>query len=59
VDAFQKMLSLGLDDNFLVYWSLSQEFKVLGDMDASRRHEVVYLQNLDVALRDALEWNLE
>jgi tetratricopeptide (TPR) repeat protein len=59
VDTFQKMLSRGLDDNFLVYWSLSREYKVLGDLDASRRHEVVYLQNLDVALRDALEWNLE
>jgi hypothetical protein len=53
------MLSLGMDDNFLVYWNLSQEYRLLGDMDASRRHEVVYLQNLDVALRDALEWNLE
>jgi len=59
VDTFQKMLSLGMDDNFLVYWNLSQEYRILGDMDASRRHEVVYIQNLDVALRDALEWNLE
>jgi tetratricopeptide (TPR) repeat protein len=59
VDTFQKMLSLGLDDNFLLFWNLSQEYRFLGDMDASRRHEVVYLQNLDVALRDALEWNLE
>jgi len=59
IDTFQKMLSLGMDDNFLVYWNLSQEYRLLGDMDASRRHEVVYLQNLDVALRDALEWNLE
>jgi tetratricopeptide (TPR) repeat protein len=59
VDTFQKMLSLGMDDGFLVYWNLSQEYRLLGDMDASRRHEVVYLQNLDVALRDALEWNLE
>jgi tetratricopeptide (TPR) repeat protein len=59
VDTFQKMLSLGLDDNFLVYRNLSQEYRLLGDMDASRRYEVVYLQNFDVALRDALEWNLE
>ena len=59
VDTFQKMLSLGLDDNFLLFWNLSQEYRFLGDRDASRRHEVVYLQNLDVALRDALEWNLE
>ena len=59
VDTFQKMLSLGMDDGFLVYWNLSQEYRILGDMDASRRHEVVYLQNLDVALRDALDWNLE
>jgi tetratricopeptide (TPR) repeat protein len=59
VDTFQKMLSLGMDENFLVYWNLSEEYRLLGDMDASRRHEVVYLQNLDVALRDALDWNLE
>ena len=59
VETFQKMLNLGLDDSFLVYWNLSQEYRILGDTDASRRHEVVYLQNLDVALRDALEWNLE
>jgi len=59
VDTFQKVLSLGIDDNFLVYWNLSQEYRLLGDMDSSRRHEVVYLQNLDVALRDALDWNLE
>jgi tetratricopeptide (TPR) repeat protein len=59
IDTFQKMLSLGMDDGFLVYWNLSQEYRLLGDMDASRRHEVVYLQNLDVALGDALDWNLE
>jgi len=57
-DTFQKMLSLGMD-SFLVSWSLAQEYKTLGDMEASRRHEVVYLQNVDLALRDALDWNLE
>jgi tetratricopeptide (TPR) repeat protein len=58
VETFQKMLDLGMD-SFLVYWNLSQEYKILGDMEASRRHEAVYLQNIDVALREALEWNLE
>jgi tetratricopeptide (TPR) repeat protein len=57
-DTFQKMLSLGMD-NFLVSRNLAQEYKVLGDTEASRRHEVVYLQNVDLALRDALDWNLE
>ena len=57
-DTFQKMLSLGMD-NFLVSRNLAQEYKLLGDMEASRRHEVVYLQNVDIALRDALDWNLE
>jgi tetratricopeptide (TPR) repeat protein len=57
-DTFQKMLSLGMD-NFLVSRNLAQEYKSLGDIEASRRHEVVYLQNVDLALRDALDWNLE
>jgi tetratricopeptide (TPR) repeat protein len=59
VDTFQKMLSLGMTDSFLLYWNLSHEYQLLGDMEASRRHQVVYLQNLDLALREALEWNLE
>jgi tetratricopeptide (TPR) repeat protein len=58
VATFQKMVSLGMD-SFLVYWNLAQEYRLLGDVEASRRHEVVYLQNIDVALREALEWNLE
>jgi len=58
VETFQKMLSLGMD-NFMVYRNLSQEYELLGDMEASRRHRVVYLQNLDVALRESLESNLE
>src|SRR5215831_16558114 len=57
-DTFQKMLSLGMD-NFLVSRNLAQEYRILGDMEASRRHEVVYLQNVDLALRDALNWNIE
>jgi tetratricopeptide (TPR) repeat protein len=59
IDTFQKMLSLGMTDGFLVYWNLAQEYKVVGDAETSRRHEVVYLQNLDVALREALEWKIE
>ena len=55
----QKMLSLGIGDTFLVYWNLAQEYKFLGDMEASRRHEVVYLQNIDVALLEALDSNLD
>jgi tetratricopeptide (TPR) repeat protein len=57
-DTFQKMLSHGMD-NFLVSRNLAEEYKLLGDTEASRRHEVVYLQNVDLALRDALDWNLE
>ncbi|PYS20094.1 MAG: hypothetical protein DMG11_30585, partial [Acidobacteria bacterium] len=57
-DTFQKMLTLNLD-SFLVSWNLAQEYQYLGDIEASRRHEVVYLQNIDVALREALESNLE
>ena len=56
---FQKMLTLSIADNFLVSWNLAREYQYLGDIEASRRHEVVYLQNIDVALREALESNLE
>lgn len=55
---FQKMLALNLD-SFLVSWNLAQEYQYLGDIEASRRHRVVYLQNIDVALGEALESNLE
>jgi tetratricopeptide (TPR) repeat protein len=57
-DTFQKMLALNLD-SFLVSWNLAQEYQSLGDIEASRRHRVVYLQNIDGALREALESNLE
>ena len=57
-DTFQRMLTLNID-SFLVSWNLAQEYQYLGDIEASRRHEVVYLQNIDVALREALESNLE
>jgi tetratricopeptide (TPR) repeat protein len=57
-DTLQKMLGLGMD-SFLVSRNLAQEYKLLGDLEASRRHEVIYLQNVDLALRDALNWNLE
>ena len=58
-DTFQKILSLNVSDSFLVSWNLAQEYQHLGDSEASRRHQVVYLQNIDVALREALETNLE
>ena len=59
VDTLQKILSLGIGDSFLVYSNLAQEYKFLGDMEASRRVEVVYLQNIDVALQEALDSNLD
>jgi tetratricopeptide (TPR) repeat protein len=59
VETFQKMLSLGMVDNFLVYRNLAREYQLLGDNEASLRHEVVYLQNIDVALQEALDSNLE
>ena len=58
-DTFQRMLTLNVADNFLVSWNLAQEYRSLGDMDASLRHKVVYLQNIDVALRAVLESNLD
>jgi tetratricopeptide (TPR) repeat protein len=59
VDTFQKMLSLNISDSFLVSWNLAQEYQSLGDTEASRRHKVVYLQNIDLALREALESNFD
>lgn len=59
VESFQKMLSLGMVDGFMVYRNLAEEYRLLGDREASQRHEVVYLQNLDVALQEALDSGLE
>jgi tetratricopeptide (TPR) repeat protein len=59
VETFQKILTRNLDDSFLVSWNLAQEYRHLGDVEASRRHQAVYLQNVDIALRDALESGLE
>jgi tetratricopeptide (TPR) repeat protein len=56
-ETFQKILSLNISDSFLVSWHLAQEYQALGDTEASRRHQVVYLQNIDLALREALESN--
>jgi hypothetical protein len=41
-----------------VSWSLAREYRYVGDTEASRRHEIVYLQNIDIALRDGLDANL-
>jgi tetratricopeptide (TPR) repeat protein len=58
VETFQKMLNQGMD-NFIVYWHLAQEYVLLGDMEASLRHRVVYLQNVDIALQETLASGLE
>jgi tetratricopeptide (TPR) repeat protein len=58
-ETFQKMLTQNISDSFLVSWSLAREYQSLGDIEASRRHEVVYLQNVDLALREALESSLD
>ena len=55
VETFQKMLAENLSDSFLVFWHLAQEYRQLGDMDTSLRYRAIYLQNIDVALREALE----
>jgi tetratricopeptide (TPR) repeat protein len=58
VATLQKMVSRGMD-SFLVYWNLAQEYRSLGDMEASRRAEVVYLQDIDLGLRKALVADLD
>jgi tetratricopeptide (TPR) repeat protein len=55
VETFQKILTLKVDDTFLVSWNLAQEYGQLGDIEASQRHQAVYFQNIDIALREALE----
>src|SRR6185295_2829067 len=59
IDTFQKMVTQNISDSFLVSWKLAKEYRELDDMEASRRLRVVYLQNIDLALRDALESNLD
>ena len=54
-ETFQKILSQSISDSFLVSWSLAREYRYVGDKEASRRHEIVYLQNIDIALREALD----
>jgi tetratricopeptide (TPR) repeat protein len=57
VETFQKLVTKNITDSFLVPWSLAQEYQYLGDVEASRRYKVVYLQNIDLALREALDSN--
>jgi Flp pilus assembly protein TadD len=59
VETFQKMLTQSISDSFLVSWNLAQEYRSLGDLETARKHEVVYLQNIDLALREALESSLD
>ena len=54
-ETFQKILSQSISDSFLVSWSLAREYRFVGDKEASRRHEIVYLQKIDIALREALD----
>jgi len=56
VGTFEKMRSLGLGDNFLVHWSLAQEYRLLGNDEASLRHKVLYLQKIDTTLESAIDW---
>jgi protein O-GlcNAc transferase len=59
VETFQRVLTRNISDSFLVSWNLAQEYRHLGDTEASLRHQVVYLQNVDLALREALESKLD
>jgi tetratricopeptide (TPR) repeat protein len=59
VETFQKMLAGNISDSFLVSWNLAREYQQLGETESSRGHRTVYLQNIDLALREALEASLE
>jgi tetratricopeptide (TPR) repeat protein len=59
LETFQKILTQNISDSYLVFWHLAQEYQYLGDVEASRRYRVVYLQNIDVALREALQSNVD
>jgi len=54
VSTFRKMIELTLDD-FLVHKNLSREYEILGDIPASMKHRVIYLQKYDAALKTKLE----
>ena len=56
---FEKMLSPGMGDSFLVHWNLAQEYKLLGDVPRSLQHNVLYLQKLDTALESAQDWAID
>jgi tetratricopeptide (TPR) repeat protein len=53
-ETFEKMLGLGLGDDFVVHRALSQEYEAMGDGQASRRHRAMYLQKIGAALRARL-----
>ena len=55
LETFQKMVAQNMSDSFLVPWHLAQEYQALRDTDASLRYRVVYLQNIDGALSEALD----
>jgi tetratricopeptide (TPR) repeat protein len=59
VETFRKILTLNISDSFLISWNLAQEYQYLGDSPSSLGNKVVYLQNIDLALREAIESNLE
>jgi tetratricopeptide (TPR) repeat protein len=54
IGTFRKMIELKIDD-FLVHKNLSREYEILGDIPASRRHRVIYLQKYDAALKAKID----
>ena len=40
------------DQDFLVHLNLSREYEILGDVKASQLHRLLYLQKVDVFLKN-------
>jgi predicted Zn-dependent protease len=53
VKTFQAMIDKGFQDqDFLVHLNLSREYEILGDVKASQLHRLLYLQKVDVFLKN-------
>ena len=47
VETLESMLTRTNEGRFLIHKSLAEEYKSLGDMEASRRHRQIYLDTME------------
>lgn len=51
LETFQTMVDLGVSDDFLVHKNLAREYDVIGNIEASRREQLIYLQRIEAELK--------